>query len=92
MYQSGPGTGILVPTGKHAPAVGVDYEISHYFSETKEFDGRAIKYRRAAVEFVAERQGQPIPLGDYDLIIGDEVVRLKHIAGDPAWLVLSSNA
>jgi hypothetical protein len=81
----------LAPTGKHAPAVGVNYEISHYFSETRE-DGRAIKHRRAAVEFVAERQGQPIPLGDYDLIIGDEIVRLKHIDGDPAWLVLSSNA
>jgi hypothetical protein len=82
---------MLVPTGKHAPALGVDYEISHV-SETKEFNGIAVKHRRAAVQFVAERQGQPIPLGDYDLVIGNEIVRLKHIAGDPEWLVLSSNA
>jgi hypothetical protein len=35
---------------------------------------------------------QRIDLGDYDLLVGEEIVRLKHIAGDPEWLLLSSNA
>jgi hypothetical protein len=92
MCQSGLGKGILVPTGKHAPALGVDYEISHYIAETRMSDGVVIKHKRAAVQFLTENNGQPIPLGDFDLVIGNEIVRLKHIVDDPEWLVLSSDA
>jgi hypothetical protein len=30
-------------------------------------------------------------LGDYDLLVGEEILRLKHVASDPEWLVLSSD-
>jgi hypothetical protein len=86
MCQSGLGKGILVP------ALGVDYEISHYIAETRMSDGVVIKHKRAAVQFLIENNGQPIPLGDFDLVIGNEIVRLKHIVDDPEWLVLSSDA
>ena len=76
---------------KHAPALGVDYEISHYIAETKISDGVVIKHKRAAVQFITENNCQLIPLGDFDLVIGDEIVRLKHIVDDPEWLVLSSD-
>jgi hypothetical protein len=92
MCQNGPGKGTLVPAGKHAPALGVDYEISHYLAETKISGGAVIQHKRAAVQFLKENKGQPIPLGDFDLVIGDEIVRLKHIVDDPEWLVLSSDA
>ena len=42
--------------------------------------------------FGSVARGEVEPDSDYDLLVGEEILRLKHIAGDPEWLVLSSNA
>ena len=47
---------------------------------------------KTVVHSIDAEADQKIGLGDYDLLVGDEVLRLKHIAGDPEWLILSSNA
>jgi hypothetical protein len=47
--------------------------------------------RRAVVDSIAAEPGQNIALGDYDLHVGEEILRLKHVADNPEWLVLSSD-
>jgi hypothetical protein len=58
--------------------------------ETTNSNGSFLR-QKAIVHSIDAEVGQQIALGDYDLLVGDEIVRLKHISGDPEWLVLSSN-
>ena len=87
----GYGKGRLVPTGKRGPVTYVSYKISQQIVETTDSNGPSLR-QKAIVHSIDAEVGQHIGLGDYDLLVGDEIVRLKHVAGDPAWLVLSSNA
>jgi hypothetical protein len=87
----GYGKGRLVPTGKGGPAIYVSYKISQQFVETTDSNG-SFRRQKAVVHSIAAEAGQHIDLGDFDLLVGEEVVRLKHIASDPEWLVLSSDA
>jgi hypothetical protein len=91
MTQHIQGRGRLVPTGKWEPSVAVSYQISQQLVETKEFNGSVLR-QKAVVHSIATETGQHIALGDFDLLVGNEIVRLKHVASDPEWLVLSSNA
>ena len=86
----GYGKGKIVPTGKLAPAVYVSYKISQQLVETTDSNGSSLR-QKPVVHAITAEPGQTIGLGDFDLLVGDEIVRLKHIAGDPEWLVLSSN-
>jgi hypothetical protein len=86
----GYGKGRLVPTGKRGPVTYVSYKIGHQLVETKNSNGSFLR-QKAIVHSIDAEVGQHIALGDYDLLVGEEIVRLKHIAGDPEWLVLSSN-
>jgi hypothetical protein len=87
--ETGFGTGTLVPSGKRAPAINVSFKISQQMVQTR--DGNCALRPRPIVQSVAAEAGQPIGLGDFDLLVGKELVRLKHVANDPEWLVLSSN-
>jgi hypothetical protein len=87
----GYGKGRLIPTGKRGPAIYVSYKISQQFVETTDANG-SFRRQKAVVHSIAAEAGQHIELGDFDLLVGEEVVRLKHIASDPEWLVLSSDA
>jgi len=85
------GKGTLVPTGKHSPALDVRYQISLQTVEVKEANGSFLR-DKAIVHSIVEVQGRRIELGDFDLLVGDRLVRLKHVANEPEWLVLSSSA
>jgi hypothetical protein len=85
------GKGTLIPTGKHAPALNVSYQISQQLVEIKDSNGSFLR-PKAVVHSIAAEAGQFIALGDFDLLVADRVVRLKHVASSPEWLVLSSNA
>lgn len=87
----GYGKGRLVPTGKGGPAIYVSYKISQQFVEAKDANG-SYRRQKAVVHSIAAEAGQRIELGDYDLLVGEDVLRLKHIDSDPEWLVLSSDA
>jgi hypothetical protein len=86
----GYGKGRLVPSGKLGPAIYVSYKISQQLVETKDENGSFLR-QKAVVHSIDAEAGQNIGLGDYDLLVGDEIVRLKRIASDPEWLILSSN-
>jgi hypothetical protein len=86
----GYGKGRLVPTGKLGPAIYVSYKISQQLIRTTDSNGSFLR-QKAVVHSIDPEPGQSIELGDFDLIVGDEIVRLKHIASDPGWLVLSSD-
>jgi hypothetical protein len=86
----GHGRGRLVPTGKWAPAIDVSYQISQQMVETKDVSGSSVR-QKAVVHSIAAEAGLPIGLGDFDLLVGDRLVRLKHVANDPEWLILSSD-
>ena len=92
MIQDGEGNGILVPTGKLEPALEVSFDISHEGVETTSSGGPAESPGTAIVHFISCHDGQAIPAGDWDLLIGDHLLRLRHMTSDPEWLVLSSNA
>jgi hypothetical protein len=83
--------GTLVPAGKWAPAIFVSYQISQKLVETKGCNCSFLG-QRALVNSIAVEAGQRIGLGDFDLLAGNEIVRLKHVADDPEWLVLSTKA
>jgi hypothetical protein len=87
--EQGFGKGTLVPSGKRAPAINVSFKISQQMVQTR--DGSGASGPRPVVHSVAAEAGQPIELGDFDLLVGKELVRLKHVANEPKWLVLSSN-
>lgn len=82
--EQGYSRGKLVPSGKWAPAIEVNFRISR-----KANSSSAIP--QAVVDSIASEAGQPIELGDFDLLVGQQIVRLKHVANDPEWLILSSN-
>ena len=86
----GYGKGRLVPTGKGRTGIDVSYKISQQLVETTDSNGSFLR-QKAIVHSIAAEAGQHIDLGDFDLLVGDEIVRLKHIADDPEWLVLSSD-
>jgi hypothetical protein len=88
--EQGLKTGTLVPSGKRAPAISVSFQISQQMVQARDGDG-ALR-PRPVVHSIAAVAGQPIELGDFDLFVGKELVRLKHVANEPEWLVLSSNA
>jgi hypothetical protein len=87
----GYGKGRLKPTGKQGPVVYVSYKISQQLVRTTDAKGSFLR-QKTVVHSIDAEADQKIGLGDYDLVVGDEVLRLKHIAGDPEWLILSSNA
>jgi hypothetical protein len=86
------GKGKLVPTGKSEPTFDVSYGISHHVSDVNDLDELFVSQKKAIVHFIACDSGGPVPLGDFDLLVGDEILRLKHTGNDPEWLVLSANA
>jgi hypothetical protein len=88
--EQGFGTGTLVPSGKRAPAINVSFRISQQMVKTRDDIGALSP--RPVVHSIAAEAGQPIDLGDFDLLVGEAIVRLKHVPDDPEWLVLSSNA
>ncbi|MDQ2840087.1 MAG: hypothetical protein M3Y72_03425 [Acidobacteriota bacterium] len=92
MKWDGPGKGRLVPAGKVEPSFDVSYEISHVFYETSEPGSQPIEPKKAVVRFTACDPAQQIPIGDFDLLVDDEILRLKHTDGDPEWVILSSYA
>jgi hypothetical protein len=92
MCQDGRGKGMLKPSGKDAPIMTVDYEISHHEFSSNQQNGLRMHRKLASVRFLTSDTDTALPLGDYDLLVGDEIVRLKHIADHPKWLVLSSFA
>ena len=87
----GYGKGRLIPTGTRGPAIYVSYKISQQIVETTDSNGPSLR-KKSIVHSIAAEAGQQIGLGDFDLVVGDDIVRLKHVANDPEWLVLSSNA
>ena len=89
--EQGYGKGTLVPSGKWAPAIDVRFKISQQMVATSDPSGSFLR-PKAMVHSIAAEAGQPIQLGDFDLLVGKEIVRLKHVASDPEWLILSSNA
>ena len=92
MNQNGQGKGRLVPTGKMGPALNVNYDIDHVTAEQPNALGPPVKGKRARVHSITCENGQPIPLGDCDLLVENEILRLRHTADNPEWLVLSSDA
>lgn len=92
MVQTGEGTGTLIPTGKSAPARGVNFAISHEATELQGPGGQTVKLQKAIVHRISCQTGETIPAGDFDLVVGSDLIRLKHVPQQPEWLVLSSNA
>jgi hypothetical protein len=86
----GYGKGRLVPTGKRGPVVYVSYKISQQLVRATDDNGSFMR-QKTVVHSIDTEADQQLGLGDYDLLVGEEILRLKHIAGDPEWLVLSSN-
>ena len=80
-----------MPTGKGGPAIYVSYKISRQFVEAQDSKG-SFRRQKAVVDSIAAEAGQHIELGDFDLLVGEDVLRLKHIDSDPEWLILSSDA
>jgi hypothetical protein len=91
MDQDGTGKGKLVLTGQAEPALEVSYDISHDVCVREGPNGEPVQWKKASVHRLNREDGQDIPLGDFDLLVGAQLLRLKHLASDPAWLVLSSN-
>jgi hypothetical protein len=85
------GKGRLVPTGKWEPSIDVSFQISQKMLATRDSNGLSVR-KNPVIHSIAAEAGQPIALGDFDLLVGNELVRLKHIATEPEWLVLSSDA
>jgi hypothetical protein len=89
--KEGSGKGKLVPSGKWAPSIDVRYQISQQLVEATDANGSFLR-PKAVIHSIAAEAGQQIALGDFDLLVGDQIIRLKHVADHPEWLLLSSNS
>ena len=68
-----------MPTGKRGPVVYVSYKISQQLVRTTDANGSFMK-QKTVVHSIDAEADQKIGLGDYDLVVGDEVLR-DHAAG-----------
>jgi hypothetical protein len=75
----GIGKGQLVRTGRSQPRFDVSYKVSSPTS------------RRPIIDSVQSDDGRQLPMGDWDLIVGRQLIRLRHSEQQPEWLVLSSS-
>jgi hypothetical protein len=82
MKANGKGSGKLVATGKSEPKIDVKYDISHRATETGSLP---------QVKEIASLNGEKLPYGDCDLLVGTEILRLRHCDHGPEWLVLSTD-
>jgi hypothetical protein len=90
MNEDGQGNGTLVPTGKCGPELAVSYDIGHDVAHRQGPEGQPVEWSRATVHSLDCNDGAEIPAGDFDLVDGGEMIRLKHVVADPEWLVTSS--
>ncbi len=82
-------TGKLVPTGKTYPQTGVRVAISHEVLENS-VGGQHLKQNKTIIHSVTPQNGEVLQSGDFDLVMGDQLIRLKKLANSPEWVVLSS--
>jgi hypothetical protein len=82
MRANGKGTGKLVPTGKSEPEIDVTFDIWHRSLENCSV---------TEVNEIASLKGEKLPYGDCDLLVGTEILRLRHCDHGPEWLVLSTD-
>jgi hypothetical protein len=92
MNLDGQGTGKLVRTGHSEPLLDVRYDISHAFAERRGPNGEQLSQTKAIVHSIAADGDAELPPGDFDLLAGGELLRVKHLPQNSGWLVLSSNA
>ena len=83
-------TGKLTPTGKHYPEIIVRAAISHEEMNIEWPNGVMIKQKKSVVHSITPQNGEVLAPGDFDLVMGSELLRLKKLPNSPEWLVLSS--
>jgi len=88
MIQDGKGKGKLTPTGKIGAAMDVTYEISHKPANGA-LDNAGSGKRIAHIHSITCESGEPLPTGDCDLLVDNQILRLRHNPAGPEWLVLS---
>ena len=90
MKATGQGHGKIVQTGKSEPRIDVAYDIAHEPVKTQDSEGAAAQCSVPIVHSITPlKEGETLPLGDCDLVIDNELLRLRHRAQHPEWLVLS---
>ena len=82
-------TGRLVPTGKNYPEIVVRAAISHELLENT-IGSEKSQQKKVVVHSVIPQNGDVLPAGDFDLVIGGKLLRLKKVPNSAEWLVLSS--
>jgi hypothetical protein len=82
MKANGTGTGKLVQTGRSEPKIDVRYDITH-----KSVDGCNIP----EIQGLVSSNGETLPYGDCDLVVGSEILRLRHCDHGLEWLVLCTD-
>jgi hypothetical protein len=88
MIKDGKGKAKLTPTGKIGAALDVTYDMTHIPANGASNNGASGK-TIAHIHSITCDSGEPLPIGDCDLLVGNEILRLRHNPGDPEWLVLS---
>ena len=90
MKANGQGKGKIVPTGKSEPRIDVEYDIGHKPIQTQESKAPVPRFSMPIVHSITPlNEGETLPMGECDLLIGDELLRLRHREQHPEWLVLS---
>ena len=83
------GDGKLIPTGKTYPETGVRVSMSHEVLDNA-VGGQKLQQKKTIVHSVVPLNGGILPAGDFDLVMGSQLLRLKKLPGQSEWLVLSS--
>ena len=89
MKADGQGRGKIVPTGKSEPRIDVEYDISHSLVKTDAPSGEVTEWSVPVVHQIVSVNGSQLPWGDCDLVVGNEILRLRHSERGTEWLVLS---
>jgi hypothetical protein len=89
MKADGQGKGKIVPTGKSGPMIDVVYDISHKRMKTDAPSGQVTEGSVTVINHIVSASGETLPWGDCDLVVGEEILRLRHCETGPEWLVLS---
>ena len=90
MQHEREGTGKLVPTGYSGPAVTVSFVISFSTKEIANPSGKPVRQNLTKIHSITPLKGAQVPPGDYDLIVGKDLLRVRRNLGNPEWIVLSN--
>ena len=89
MAYTSEGIGKLKPTGDTYPVTDVLVSVSHEVLDNA-VGNQKMQQKKTVIHSITALNGDSVPPGEFDLLIGNQLIRLKKMADSQEWVVLST--